>query len=81
MIFSHSGFFYVFTRYFYIIYMNSFYMKNLLNQIIEHEEERDEKEGREWISKGKGENTVGESLTVFHLKTLKKLLEDEEETK
>ena len=51
---------------------------NLLNQIIEHEEERDEKEAERWIAEGKGENAVGQSWTVFHLKVLKKLLENEE---
>ena len=49
-----------------------------MNQIIEHEEERDEKEAERWIAEGKGENAVGQSWTVFHLKVLKKLLENEE---
>ena len=49
-----------------------------MNQIIEHEEERDEKEAERWIAEGKGEKAVGQSWPVFHLKVLKKLLENEE---
>ena len=50
----------------------------LLNQIIKHEEEEELRRKVEKIAQGKGEEAVGESWTIFHLKKLKELLSNEE---
>ena len=51
---------------------------NLLRQIIEHEEEGDDRRKMKKVLEGKGEQAVGESWTIFHLKRLEELLENEE---
>ena len=49
---------------------------NLLDQIIEGAEEQDEYLKDYWISKAQGEKTVGESFVLFHLRVLKKILNE-----
>ena len=49
---------------------------NLLDQLIEAAEEQDEYLRDYWISKAQGEKTIGESFVVFHLKVLKKFLNE-----
>jgi len=49
---------------------------NLLDQLIEAAEEQDEYLKDYWISKAQGEKTIGESFVVFHLKVLKKFLNE-----
>ena len=49
---------------------------SLLDQIIEMAQKDDEQNAIRAINEGKGERAVGESSVVFHLKILKKLLED-----
>lgn len=49
---------------------------SLLNQIIEAATADDEILKDYWISQGKGERAVGESFVIFHLKALKKLLNE-----
>ena len=48
----------------------------LLDQIIEAAAADDEILKDYWISQGKGERAVGESFVIFHLKALKKLLNE-----
>jgi len=54
---------------------------DLLDQIIEHEEFENRREKVEKIKQGKGEEAVGESWTLFYLKRLKELLNEEEKNK
>ena len=49
---------------------------NLLDQIIEAATEQDEHLIDYWISKAEGEKAIGESFVLFHLKVLKKLLNE-----
>jgi len=49
---------------------------NLLDQIIEGAEEQDNYLKDYWISKAQGEKTVGESFVLFHLRVLKKILNE-----
>ena len=49
---------------------------SLLDQIIEAAASDDEILKDYWISQGKGERAVGESFVIFHLKALKKLLNE-----
>ena len=49
---------------------------NLLDQIIEAATEQDEHLKDYWISKAEGEKAIGESFVLFHLKVLKKLLNE-----
>jgi len=49
---------------------------SLLDQIIEAAIADDEILKSHWISKAKGERAVGESFVIFHLKALKKLLNE-----
>ena len=51
-------------------------VNNLLDQIIEGAEEQDEYLKDYWISKAQGEKAIGESFVLFHLKVLKKLLNE-----
>ena len=51
-------------------------VNNLLDQIIEGAEEQDKHLKDYWISKAQGEKTIGESFVLFHLKVLKKLLNE-----
>ena len=55
---------------------NSQTANSLLDEIIEAATADDEILKDYWISKGKGERTVGESFVIFHLKALKKLLNE-----
>lgn len=48
----------------------------LAEDILQGAIEKDEEWKREQIAKGKARQAVGESFFVFHLKTLKKLLEE-----
>ena len=54
---------------------------DLLSQIIEHEEFENRREKVEKIEQGKGEEAMGESWTLFHLKRLKELLNEENQRK
>ena len=49
---------------------------NLLDQIIEAAAEDDTYLKDYWISKAQGEKAIGESFVLFHLKVLKKLLNE-----
>ena len=49
---------------------------NLIDQIIVAAAQDDEHLKDYWISKAQGEKAVGESFVVFHLKALKKLLNE-----
>jgi hypothetical protein len=49
---------------------------NLLDQIIEAAEFDDAILKEYWISKAQGEKAVGDSFVLFHLKILKKLLNE-----
>jgi len=49
---------------------------NLLDQIIEGAEEQDEYLKDYWISKAQGEKAIGESFVLFHLRVLKKILNE-----
>jgi len=49
---------------------------NLLDQIIEGAETQDEYLKDYWISKAQGEKAIGESFVLFHLRVLKKLLNE-----
>tara|TARA_B100000287_G_scaffold261945_1_gene246496 strand:- start:389 stop:589 length:201 start_codon:yes stop_codon:yes gene_type:complete len=49
---------------------------NLLDQIIEAAAEDDIYLKDYWISKAQGEKAIGESFVLFHLKVLKKLLNE-----
>ena len=51
-------------------------VNNLLDQIIEGAEEQDKHLKDYWISKAQGEKAIGESFVLFHLKVLKKLLNE-----
>ena len=51
---------------------------SLLNQIIEHAKSEDLKNKHKNIREGQGEQAIGESWMIFHLKKLKELIEDEE---
>ena len=49
---------------------------NLIDQIIIAAAQDDENLKDYWISKAQGEKAIGESFVVFHLKALKKLLNE-----
>lgn len=49
---------------------------NLLDQLIQAAAEQDEYLKDYWISKAQGEKAIGESFVLFHLKVLKKLLNE-----
>ena len=49
---------------------------NLIDQLIVTAEQDDECLKQFWIGKGQGEKTIGESFVVYHLKSLKKLLNE-----
>ena len=49
---------------------------NLLDQIIEAAAQDDAYLKDYWISKAQGEKAVGDSFVLFHLKVLKKLLNE-----
>ena len=49
---------------------------NLLDQIIEAAAQDDAYLKDYWISKAQGDKAVGESFVLFHLKVLKKLLNE-----
>ena len=49
---------------------------NLLDQLIQAAVEQDEYLKDYWISKAEGEKAIGESFVLFHLKVLKKLLNE-----
>jgi len=49
---------------------------NLLDQIIESAAKDDEYLKDYWIGKAQGEKAIGESFVLFHLKALKKLLNE-----
>ena len=52
---------------------------DLLDQIIEKAQQEDLDKKETLIKEGKLEQAVGESWMVFHLKTLKGLISDEDE--
>jgi len=52
--------------------------KQLLDQIIEIAIIKDEEEKLEAIEKHQGEKAIGDSVLVYHLKLLKKSIEDSE---
>jgi len=49
---------------------------NLLDEIIEKAAQDDEYLKDYWINKAQGEKAIGESFVLFHLKALKKLLNE-----
>ena len=49
---------------------------NLLDQLIEAAAGQDEYLKDYWISKAQGEKAIGESFVLFHLKVIKKLLNE-----
>ena len=49
---------------------------SLLDQIILAAQQDDEHLKEYWLCSGQGEKTIGESFVVFHLKVLKKLLNE-----
>ena len=49
---------------------------NLIEQLIVAAAQNDEHLKDYWISKAQGEKTIGESFVVYHLKSLKKLLNE-----
>ena len=49
---------------------------NLLDHILDAATEQDEYLKEYWISKAQGEKAIGESFVLFHLKVLKKLLNE-----
>ena len=49
---------------------------NLIDQLIVAAAQDDQHLKDYWIGKGKGERAIGESFVVFHLKALKKLLNE-----
>ena len=49
---------------------------NMLQEMISQAEESDRRYRAQKIAEGQGEQAVGESWVVFHLKTLKELLEN-----
>lgn len=49
---------------------------NLIDQLIVAAAQNDEHLKDYWISKAQGEKTIGESFVVYHLKSLKKLLNE-----
>ena len=51
-------------------------MNSLLDQIIEAAAADDEVLKDYWISKAQGEKAIGDSFVLFHLKILKKLLNE-----
>jgi hypothetical protein len=75
----HAAVWWVFLIFSYIFtYYNCMKPLNLLNQIIEHAEAEDAKQKWKKLSEGEGEEAIGESWTIFHLKRLKELMENEE---
>ena len=52
---------------------------DLLDQIIEHEELENSREKVKKLNEGKGEEAIGESWTLFYLKRLKELLNEEDQ--
>ena len=51
-------------------------VNNLLDDILNAAAQDDEHLKDYWITSGQGEKTVGESFVVYHLKVLKKLLNE-----
>jgi len=51
-------------------------LNNLIDQIIHAAAQDDEYLKDYWISKAQGEKAIGESFVIFHLKVLKKLLNE-----
>ena len=51
-------------------------VNSLLDQIISAAQQDDEHLKDYWLTSGQGEKTIGESFVVFHLKVLKKLLNE-----
>jgi hypothetical protein len=51
-------------------------VNNLLDEIIVAAAQDDENLKDYWLTSGQGEKTIGESFVVFHLKVLKKLLNE-----
>ena len=51
-------------------------VNNLLDDILNAAVRDDEHLKDYWVTSGQGEKTVGESFVVFHLKVLKKLLNE-----
>jgi len=51
-------------------------VNSLLDQIILAAKQDDEHLKEYWLCSGQGEKTIGESFVVFHLKVLKKLLNE-----
>jgi len=49
---------------------------NLIDQIIDAAAQDDEHLKDYWLTSGQGEKTIGESFVVYHLKVLKKLLNE-----
>ena len=49
---------------------------NLIDQLIVAAAQNDEHLKDYWISKAQGEKAIGESFVVYHLKSLKKLLNE-----
>ena len=49
---------------------------NMITEMIELAQAVDKKHKAEALAKGKGEEALGESWIVYHLKALKELLED-----
>jgi hypothetical protein len=51
-------------------------VNNLIDQIILAATQDDKHLNDYWLTSGQGEKTIGESFVVFHLKALKKLLNE-----
>ena len=51
-------------------------VNNLLDEILNAAVRDDEHLKDYWLTSGQGEKTIGESFVVFHLKVLKKLLNE-----
>ena len=51
-------------------------VNNLLDEILNAAAQDDEYLKDYWLTSGQGEKTVGESFVVYHLKVLKKLLNE-----
>jgi len=51
-------------------------VNSLIDQIIHAAAQDDEHLKNYWIAKGQGEKAIGESFVVYHLKALKKLLNE-----
>ena len=51
-------------------------VNNLLDDILNAAAQDDEHLKEYWLTSGQGEKTIGESFVVYHLKVLKKLLNE-----